>query len=446
MEYNRTAFVLIPYFYEDGFEAFSKKANSSEYLQRSDTSATKYLLNYVAGRINNSEITDSVCQYKNYDFEKLIKDKIVSNDNKYFIENYDAVFNLEAIKVFAFNTDIVLFAVKIRFCESDYVTMSKLLFAIKEKPESISCINSDGKKTSGFYLKNLIKSVAEKTILGNDVCKLKNNNIYSHDDFQRLNIISYYETDDLKDNFEEAVFRLGHCYDDSFVFSDSTSDICSIYTNNAVCQWGITAETVACIAYPDKTEFVQKYFSANFDNCYLLMFALLLNQKFELYELLGRINKKLLSEEDGSYKTAFSFRDDFYRFEQNFNFHIISEVPQYQNVYNIMYKSLGIDRLMDDVKEPLEAINAILHEKEENKERESEQKTESLLTIISALAISSALIDTWDFLTNIKCIWFGEPVPNIYAMKAQLIFSALILLTSLIVLARIILIRKKKKK
>ena len=99
---------------------------------------------------------------------------------------------------------------------------------------------------------------------------------------------------------------------------------------------------------------------------------------------------------------AREYRDEFYLFEQKYNFRYVSDLAQYQNLYEIVYDTFKIDPLFEDVKEPLEAIKQELDEQEQRQEEENDKKTERALTILSLFAMFSAFTDAWSSITQLR--------------------------------------------
>lgn len=111
-----------------------------------------------------------------------------------------------------------------------------------------------------------------------------------------------------------------------------------------------------------------------------------------------------------------------------YSFRVISEVENMQIIYGRMYEVLRIDTLLADIDDMNERI-ASLRELESQKH---EQRLSGLLTVISILAIFSALIDLADFLN--KFLTSGEW----YFALASLVVNVII-----VVIAAVFIFRKK---
>ena len=97
------------------------------------------------------------------------------------------------------------------------------------------------------------------------------------------------------------------------------------------------------------------------------------------------------------------YRDRLYEFETDFVFSCISEVPQYQILYEMMYKVLKLDSMYKDVREPLQMLSRLEQEKREQHEKKQEEEkslqnwrlTEAMF-LLSVLVVVSALTDGFD--------------------------------------------------
>lgn len=421
----RKAFAFLSYKTANSKEANTKEIFDPKFWDKQDKQSSKYMLSYVAKRIDCDDPNKSICTCWNLKKEFILSERFFSKN----LELKETYFSISNVKCFMFATKIVIFSIELDFSNADYDTLSSILYEIKQQKAPLISSKSGVAFNPKNYIDNLICTTGMN--------ELKNYDSYSNDSYQRINILTYYETENKEDIDDQIMFRLSHIYNNNFIYSADTDDKFKVYKNNTVCTWGVTAEACACISYLNgNNNFTRNVFRNNFDQYYLLMYAMVLHQKFNLYSILEEFGTVLTAKESDSYESAEKYRDSFYRFKQDYNFHIISEVTQYQNVYDLMYKAMSIDDILNDVKEPLDAINTILSEKHEKAERTSDKKTESALTVLSIFAVFSALIDSWDFLTNIKDIIFHHS--TWHGNWAQVICSAAIILVFLIMIWRML--------
>jgi hypothetical protein len=148
-----------------------------------------------------------------------------------------------------------------------------------------------------------------------------------------------------------------------------------------------------CLALPDRSDkkFLRKTFIGNFKNEYLFMYILLLHQKYVMYLLLTRIgvgmNKDLGALE--------KYKEDLYDFETNFIFTHITEVPQYQMLYEKIYDAFSLKQMFDDVHDPLLSLEEIKRKTFEDEQKKADENLNMAITSLSYLSIISVFTDTF---------------------------------------------------
>ncbi len=313
-------------------------------------------------------------------------------------------FRLSGAYLFCFDTDVCLLAVEISHDAAELAELSDSLFLLKEYARR--CIRyADGDAFHTATWMDLITPILfsafgpPDTADGATAYRLIDN--WSVPSFQRIFILTYAQT--AGQVSEEELFYLSHCYSVDFGYSPQTDDKPKTYRNNEVSTWGFTTEAACCIARctPENEAFLRDVFIYSIKNGYLLLFVLLLHQKYVLQEFLAQ--NELRRNEAGSGRGALAreYRDAFYLFEQKYNFRYVSDLAQYQNLYEIVYDAFKIDPLFEDVKEPLEAIKQELDEQEQRQEEENDKKTERALTVLSLFAMFSALTDAWSSISQL---------------------------------------------
>ena len=107
-------------------------------------------------------------------------------------------------------------------------------------------------------------------------------------------------------------------------------------------------------------------------------------------------------------ETLESYRQQLYEFETDFVFSCLTEVPQYQNVYERMTKAFALRQMYEDVHEPLISLSEVRRVHSENKQKKRDEKLNNSLFLLSILSFFSALIDSFDFVDSFFGQFLGE--------------------------------------
>ncbi len=136
------------------------------------------------------------------------------------------------------------------------------------------------------------------------------------------------------------------------------------------------------------------------------MHLLLLHQKFMLYQLMNCIGT---TSEENKLKT---YRKQLYEFEMNFSFSRITEVVQYQELYDKMSQVFALQMMYNDIREPMDALAEMEKTQREEQQKEADEKTNQGLILLSLLAVFSALVDSFDF-TESFFLGFCQRAPSL---------------------------------
>ncbi len=153
------------------------------------------------------------------------------------------------------------------------------------------------------------------------------------------------------------------------------------------------------------------------------MYVLLLHQKYVLYLFLTRIgigtynNLEMLEE----------YRSHLYEFETDFVFSCVTEVPQYQNLYDRMTRAFSLETMYKDVHEPLTALSDVRRISNEEKQQNRDKNMNRALVVLSLLSLFSALVDSFDFIQS----FFGWFLNDTGVKVAQVICICAIVITTL---------------
>ncbi|MBR0112401.1 MAG: hypothetical protein IJM02_01515 [Clostridia bacterium] len=395
----------------------------------SKSKSKRYLFNYVADRIDygtetEKQISNSICIIRKADetLKKTANDAVEKIKEKKKIDKTD--FAIDDILLFCFNTSICILCFKIVFDNTDYDSITNQLYRLKTY-------------NAGEYkglLGKTAKAVLEKSFGEENPFKPFTT---TSDREQRANVFTYFESEKFTDEkaLNKCLFRLSHCYKDEFVYSEDSGDKCRIYKNNENCHWAITSECTACVAYPE-VKYVSKFFHNSFEKGYMLLFVLMLNQKYTLYRFQSEVSERTFQNTEEEIKAIKNLQKRFYKFEKDYNFKTVSATSQYQNIYDMLYSENRIDMLIDDVREPLNALNTILVEESRELNEENEKQTTRALAVISLFAVFSALIDMWGILEKWSYPPSGEVIGVLIRYVVFTILTVAVVLGSMIVFKR----------
>lgn len=101
---------------------------------------------------------------------------------------------------------------------------------------------------------------------------------------------------------------------------------------------------------------------------YLFMYVLLLHQKYVLYQFLTEIGVSRYND----LEMLEEYRRRLYDFDVDFVFSYVTEVPQYQELYDRVAQFFALRRLFEDVHEPLNSLADVRREAAEEEQEKRE--------------------------------------------------------------------------
>lgn len=135
------------------------------------------------------------------------------------------------------------------------------------------------------------------------------------------------------------------CYSDGFIYTeDDKLDEKEIFIPSKDTTWGISPEAAVCLVCPKhgSEKFLRETFYKNFNAQYLFMYIFLLHQKYVLYMFLTKIGIGIYND----LGTLEEYRQELYEFETDFVFSCVTEVPQYQKLYDRMTEAFSLKKCM----------------------------------------------------------------------------------------------------
>ncbi len=455
-----TSYIFIPFTFdrEDRFGILAEAMDKHSAWELVTDKIT-YLLKYIVDKFNAQDRENCQCFHYKLREEYASDFGLSFHDTVYAVrdENNDSVFydfRMQSLQFYCFSTTVGIAALQIEFIDSDPYRISNAEYHLKKVARKKNSIFVRDNPSISFTLLDKVK--AALAVL--DRVNPPDFFFYANEGTERANILTFLEVEDTVDDqprscanrkdipFKKELYYLRRCYHkDRFSYmEDEKLDEVEIHSAGQNILWGISPEAAVCLAYPEDSDktFTRTVFFTNFNAQYLFMYILLLHQKYVLYMFLTRIGIGALN----SLGTLKKYSDELYEFETDFVFSCITEVPQYQMLYEKMSAAFSLKTLYDDVREPLTSLSEI-RERENEKERrakeEAQQKKEKRLNLtlsfLSLLTLFSALFDGFSFIDT----FVSGSVPTAVSVILKVIIGVLFLLTG--VFAIINLIPSKKK-
>ena len=106
-------------------------------------------------------------------------------------------------------------------------------------------------------------------------------------------------------------------------------------------------------------------------------------------------------------ETLEEYQHQLYEFETDFVFSRVTEVPQYQNLYNRLAEAFALKEMFLDVREPLVSLSEIRRTANEKKQQNRDNAVNRSLFMLSLLTFFSALLDGFDFVESFFS-WFFD--------------------------------------
>lgn len=479
LEYSNSVYIFVPMSYKDPDEMYEPlhrailqeddgEAGCWEALDRWSGSSSKdynhdrYLLRYIANRFHGRKQDKDENDRPRKVQRGRYKENLYYNEGNHFrlrdeeevrrkfrmplpeerciVTNDGAAkgngFFLREVQLFTFDTGVFILAFRVKVEDESAKAVGNTIFQLKNVSQKNFRIEGNGPEYSLLGLaENIGTDIFERAVLEKPAYQgLHFRYFYfQKEGFERANILTYLKLEDPVDAEidagkarESGKIDLLHnktCRRDLFFlrngFNETFGDYENrekgeeeIYVHSERAIWGITQEAAVCLVYPNDDYFYRVILPGNLNTCYLLMYVLLLHQKYVLYLFLRNIGDK---EHEDSREELRAYRDRLYRFESGYVFSHISEVPQYQGLYDKIYRNMRLEEMYQDVREPLVVLNKLEAEAEQKEreeerqareeERQAQEEQNKRLTgamfMLSLLVIISALTDGFGFVNEI---------------------------------------------
>ena len=409
MEYcNNASYIFLPFSFrsDNDFASLNRQLGENRNYQLI-RDKIKYMYRYVAEKFNSDNAEACQCfHYKLRPEERASfhlgdpADLYQSRPIMYLGKSDCFRFRVNDAHLFLFNTSVGIVSFQLLFDKNDPFYIANALFYLKNVSKE-RFLSADGKTQFTFLsvAKEMVGAVPELT----DSAFF----YYANQDRERANVFSYVEIAPQED-YDKEMYYLRHCYSDGFQYTDEKPDSDEVYSLSGDTVWGVSSEAAVCIAHPKPGNeyFIRRVFYKNFNEQSFFLYTLLLHQRYVLYRFLTKIGVGAYN----SLETLETYRAELYEFETNFVFSCVTEVPQYQCLYDRVAKAFSLRQLYDDVHEPLVSLREIRRETSEKEQKKRDDRLNVAVLLLSVLSIFSALVDSFDFNESFWSRFFPDPV------------------------------------
>ena len=322
----------------------------------------------------------------------------------------DFRFHVDSLKLTVFGTGIGLVSFGIVLDDVDPLKMAGAEFLLKLSIEELNRKSDYWKRNAivqaeGSQERTDFATIARSVL--DSAIGLKNGKFNFYSQKPRGNLLSVFfaaEGDDGNDLAKE-LYYLGNGYGVGFMYPGKDRDASFQLLGDPNVRWCVSNEIACCLVRPDlhppAKGFIYGSFYYKFRREYLFMYVWLLHQKYALYAFLTDISAKGLSVAGRrNAKELLDYKERFTDFEANYVFARITEVPQYQQLYDAISRQFALEAMYKDVKEPLTALDTLARDRETR----AQNGIALVLGIMALLGIFSAYIDSFDFIGK----FFGD--------------------------------------
>lgn len=395
-EYSNISYIFIPFMYnnESDFKSFVDAVNNSGLWEKRDDEIS-YMFKYISDKIVSTDEKSRRCFHYRLKEDKrseynlaTYKDVFSTEAHSFRNQKEKILFRILNVQLYFFSTTVGIMAFKVYFENDDPFWIANAQYYLKKvSREQIFLGDSAEGKTMCDIAKELMRGIISEEDFF----------YYANDGTERANILTYVEVKPQED-YRKELFYLRNCYKDSFYYlGDEKADADEIHSSSKHAVWGISPEAAVCLVCPKyESEGFKKKFYNNFKSQYLFMYVLLLHQKYALYMFLMKIGVGRYN----TLETLENYRGQLYEFETDFVFSCVTEVPQYQNLYERIAKSFALEKMYKDVHEPLISLGEVRREAIEKEKKRRDDGIDRALLILSALSFCSALVDSFQFVDS----------------------------------------------
>ena len=357
----------------------------------------RYMFRFVAEKMDCRDRKNCRCFHFRFRSEYRDQNGLASAEEWYTMSehSFNGImtrfrFQIMGLELFCFSTSICLLAFQLHFEKNEPFWVSNAQYYLKKVSREL--IWQDGGPDIPVTILDLAKDIFRDCLnsFGFDFF------FYANQKTERANMLTCLEVAP-KEDYTEELYFLRRCYHDGFQFvEDKKAEATEIFYTSSDIIWGVSPEAAICLTAPESSrrwEFFEKIFYHNFENQYLYMYVLLLHRKYALYMFLTRIGVGMYND----LKKLEDYRNVLYEFDTDFTFSRVTEVHQYQMLYDRLEKVHALKKLYEDVREPVVSLGEVRRDSYEKKEKERDELVNNALALLAFLGIGSILRDIYQF-------------------------------------------------
>ena len=392
---SNISYLFIPFSMKSpaDYRSVVQKAQTSHFWKPAEDELL-YLYKFVADKLDPRDDTNCRCFHFHLTDDKRDVFGLDSPDtwltynstNRDGKVTYSASLQIPDVQLYCFSTGVCILAIAISFHTDDLMKIANAQYYIKKVGRGK--VHSEA-APDGFSFMTLARNMTGE--LGDfDYF------FYANPDTERANFLTCVEHPGTKSIHKELHY-LRWCNGESYTYSENPErDQRESHQESDEKIWGISPEAAVCVLRPDMGNkgFLRGTFFENFNNQYLYMYVLLLHQKYELYNLLTRIGVGRYND----LKKLEEYRKELFEFETDFVFSRITEVPQYQVLYNKISAAFALKDMYTDVREPLVSLSEERRQESDKKQKAQDERTNKSLAILSVITLVSTFTDMYSLL------------------------------------------------
>ncbi|MBR4986737.1 MAG: hypothetical protein IKY83_13470 [Proteobacteria bacterium] len=155
---------------------------------------------------------------------------------------------------------------------------------------------------------------------------------------------------------------------------DQARESREVWSNDPLKVWGISASAAVCLTCSERgnTKHLRRLFVSNFANYYHFLYVCLLHQKYFLYYLCSQVTSRGNNDAE-LLKALRAYSRKLIGFSNDYLYKCISDVDQYQGLYEYVQNAFNIWPMLEDTREPLENLKALEEDQDRQKREEMEQ-------------------------------------------------------------------------
>lgn len=358
---------------------------------------TRYFLNYVTNSLYHNSTVYRLREKTRKDWNLSPMNQILkhhrSTEN---LEEIDFFFTLEEINLISFKTHVGLLVFQLMDQNPNTDLEQAAAFCYEQKKIQ---------KFKGQFLQQpaspdpiSLYSLSEYLLIQTGIITETEENILFNKHLYHCFFFTYAYCEGTPDtNWKKELFALKHGYHENFAYiEDSDQTIQNeVFHPMDYIYWSMSSEGIACISYDLNQETTQNFldgsFFKNLKEQYMPLIVFLLHQKYALYYYLIQFGSGGIEEEDTLRLEQYG--EAIADFKARYEFQVISETMQYQNLYDMLRHSFQLDQLFQDLEDKINQVSVCLERRQDKIQKEADQRTNKALNGIAFLAVFSALID-----------------------------------------------------